>query len=124
MGLVQIVDISCTYPGAAATRSVAGFWSTAIDADDLPTVIPYNRWAIERHYSPDVTGGGREGGNLVVCSEQAWWRCANRTLLYFHAVEKMYVRFAGFIPDVELFDAALFRYGCTMLCYMSSGMTC
>lgn len=44
------------YPGAASSKSTAGFWSTAINAEDLPMVIPFNRWAIEHYYDPNVTG--------------------------------------------------------------------
>lgn len=54
--VTHIFGISCIYPGAAATESVPGFWSTASKAADLPVVVPYNRWDIERHYSPEVTG--------------------------------------------------------------------
>lgn len=32
------------------------------------------------------------------------------SLLLVHAVEKMYVRFAAFLSDVEAFDTELFRY--------------
>ena len=50
------MGLSCAYPGPAAEASVAGFWGAAAVGADLPTVIPYDRWAIERHYSPDITG--------------------------------------------------------------------
>ena len=56
-GVTEIVGLSCAYPGAAAADSVSGFWGAAVAGTDLPTDIPYDRWAIERHYSPDVTGG-------------------------------------------------------------------
>ena len=56
-----------------------GFWAKAARGADLQTVIPLERWSLERCYSLDV------------------------------AVDKMYARFAGFIPDVESFDAAAFR---------------
>ena len=56
-GVTEIVGLSCAYPGAAAADSVMGFWGAAVAGTDLPTVIPYDRWAIERHYSPDITGG-------------------------------------------------------------------
>jgi len=57
----------------------AGFWSKAARGADLQGLIPLERWSLERYYAPDV------------------------------AVDKMYVRFASFIPDVESFDAAAFR---------------
>ncbi|PSC74792.1 Polyketide synthase [Micractinium conductrix] len=78
-GMTEIAGLSCTYPGTAAIGGVSEFWHAAIVGADLPTVVPHNRWSIERHYSPDV------------------------------AVNKMYVRFAAFLPGVDTFDAALFR---------------
>lgn len=54
--LTHIVGMSCVYPGAASSKSVTGFWLTAINAEDLPMVIPFNRWAIEQYYDPIVTG--------------------------------------------------------------------
>ncbi|PSC67708.1 non-ribosomal peptide [Micractinium conductrix] len=78
-GMTEVAGLSCTYPGTAAIGGVSGFWNAAIVGADLPTVVPHNRWPIERHYSPDV------------------------------AVNKMYVRFAAFLPGVDTFDAALFR---------------
>ena len=48
--------------------------------DNLQTLIPHERWAIEPVFAPDV------------------------------AVDKMYVRFGGFLPGVDLFDAAAFRW--------------
>ena len=54
--VTKIVGLSCTYAGPAAAEGVAGFWGAAAAGADLPAVVPYDRWAIERHYSPDVTG--------------------------------------------------------------------
>lgn len=56
-----------------------GFWAQAARAADLPAAIPFERWSLERAYSPEV------------------------------AVNKMYARFAGFVPDAAEFDAAAFR---------------
>ena len=56
-----------------------GFWNKASQNADIPSLIPHERWAIEAAYAPDVTAN------------------------------KMYVRFAGFLPGVEAFDADAFR---------------
>ena len=45
----------------------------------MQTLIPHERWALEPAYAPEV------------------------------ATDKMYVRFGGFLPTVDLFDAAAFR---------------
>ena len=50
-----------------------------LQGDDLQTVIPHERWAVEPVYAPNV------------------------------ATDKMYVRFGDFLPGVDLFDAAAFR---------------
>lgn len=65
-----------------AGSSVGGlgsFWKQAKEAMDLPEQIPLERWPINRVYSPDVS------------------------------INKMYVRFAGFLPHGDCFDAAAFR---------------
>ena len=54
--MTEVAGLSCTYPGTAAIGGVSGFWNAAIVGADLPTVVPHNRWPIERHYSPDVAG--------------------------------------------------------------------
>ena len=56
-----------------------GFWVGALQAADLPQAVPHERWALQRHYAAAP------------------------------AVGKMYVRHAGFLPDVAAFDAAAFR---------------
>ena len=56
-----------------------------LQGDDLQTLIPHERWAMEPAYMPDV------------------------------ATDKMYVRFGGFLPGVDLFDAAAFRYAASGL---------
>lgn len=52
----EIVGVSCMYPGAAAETGLAGFWQTAIDGGDVPSVVPYDRWAIERYHEPEAVG--------------------------------------------------------------------
>lgn len=58
---------------------LGSFWNQAWKAMDLPEQIPLERWPINRVYSPDVS------------------------------INKMYVRFAGFLPHGDCFDAAAFR---------------
>ena len=55
-------------------------FSAATTAADIPSLIPCERWSIERAYSPDVM------------------------------VDKTYVRHAGFLQSVQDFDAAAFRW--------------
>ena len=54
--VTEVVGLTCAYPGPAAAGGVAGFWGAAVAGADLPAAIPYDRWAIERHYSPEVAG--------------------------------------------------------------------
>lgn len=73
-------ETGCTaFTGPEEEGGPSGFWSKAARGADLQQLIPLERWSLERCYSPDV------------------------------AVDKMYARFAGFIPGVEAFDAAAFR---------------
>ena len=65
--------------GDAQKDGLESFWEKACKEADIPCLVPNERWAIEKVYSPDVI------------------------------VNRMYVRFAGFLPNVEAFDAALFR---------------
>ena len=69
--------LACT--GPEGEDGVEGFWAQAAHGADLPAAIPFERWSLERAYSPEV------------------------------AVNKMYARFAGFIPGAAEFDAAAFR---------------
>lgn len=78
-GTTWVVGLSCAYPGLATEDSVQGFWHTAIMGEDLPSTIPPGRWDIDLLYTPDG------------------------------AIERMYVRFAAFLPEIECFDASLFR---------------
>lgn len=55
-GVTEIVGVSCIYPGQAAVNGVEGFWASAAECADLPGGVPFSRWDIERHYTPDVTG--------------------------------------------------------------------
>lgn len=72
-GVTELVGLSCIYPGKAADHNTgaAGFWSSAIMAEDLPSVVPHNRWDIESHYSADVAGqcvgwqAAASGGNKL-----------------------------------------------------------
>jgi hypothetical protein len=59
-----------------------------LQGDDLQTLIPHERWAVEPVFAPDV------------------------------AVDKMYVRFGGFLPGVDLFDAAAFRWVALQPCQL------
>ena len=68
------------FAGEAAVASYDGFWQSAISAQDLPSTLSLERWAIHSHYSPTVSPG------------------------------KMYVRHAALLPDPAAFDAAAFRY--------------
>ena len=65
--------------GEAQAAGASGFWAAASASHNLPSTIPVERWSIERFYAPDV------------------------------GVDKMYVRFAAFLSDVDAFDAAAFR---------------
>ena len=61
----------------------------------MQTLIPHERWALEPAYAPDV------------------------------ATDKMYVRFGGFLPSVDLFDAAAFRsFGLNLTVILHRRSTC
>jgi acyl carrier protein len=53
--LTEVVGASCIYPGSAAYDNMSGFWGAAAAGQELCTVIPANRWDIDRAYSPEVT---------------------------------------------------------------------
>lgn len=99
--VTQIVGMSCAYPGRAdpaaygpmATLSpspltpaaisgggAGAFLATALWGDDLPRLIPAERWDMEAAYAPDV------------------------------AIHHTYVRHAGFLAGVDRFDADAFRW--------------
>jgi acyl transferase domain-containing protein len=67
------------FAGAKDATSVEAMFSAAAGATDIPSLLPFERWSIERAYSPDVV------------------------------VDKTYVRHAGFLQSVQDFDAAAFR---------------
>ena len=95
--LTQIVGVSCAYPGRSdpaalgppaalspsaltpSTTSSGAFLAAAMAGDDLPRLIPAERWDIEAAYAPDV------------------------------AIDHTYVRHAGFLSAVDCFDAEAFR---------------
>lgn len=68
------------HAGSADAKSPDQMFEAALAAEDIPSLIPHSRWPIERVYAPDV------------------------------AVDKMYVRHAGFLSSAQDFDAAAFRY--------------
>ncbi|KAK9803914.1 hypothetical protein WJX72_004698 [[Myrmecia] bisecta] len=74
-----VVGMASRYPGSEA--GLSGFWTTIAQSGDLPTIVPLDRWDIERAYSPDAAS----------------------------AKMTMYVRFAAFCGGVGDFDAALFK---------------
>lgn len=74
---VGVLSVSCRYPHSI--HSMEAFSLAALDAADLPQVVPWSRWNIDRFYSP--VAGGNNG---------------------------IYARFGAFINGVELFDAQLF----------------
>lgn len=78
--MCQSVTKCAAFSGPEEESGPKGFWSKAARGAELQQLIPLERWSLERCYSPNV------------------------------AVDKMYARFAGFIPGVEAFDAAAFRY--------------
>lgn len=109
-GVTEVTGLACMYPGQAGAEGsgAAGFWRSALGGDDLPCAIPYNRWDVDRHYAPDVTGAM----HALLCSSRFALRDPSLTPTPTPpaaAVDKMAVRFAAFIPGVEAFDAALFR---------------
>ena len=59
--------------------SLTAMHTAAVCGKDIPCQIPFERWSIEAAYDPTV------------------------------AIDKMYVRQAGFIDGVENFDASVFR---------------
>jgi len=76
---ILTVFTGCNSAVGPSKDGLQGFWEKASQNADIPSLIPHERWAIEPAYAPEVT------------------------------VDKMYVRFAGFLPSVEAFDASAFR---------------
>ena len=79
----EISAISCRYPGAATAGNDPGdgFWKSFCGSAELQSVVPFDRWDMERAYSPDM------GADNM----------------------RFYARFAAFCTGVQLFDAAAFR---------------
>ena len=75
---VVVLSMSCRYP--QSIHSMESFSSAAHDCMDLPQVVPWTRFDIERMYSP-VSGGQNSS---------------------------IYARFGAFIENVEQFDGQLF----------------
>lgn len=65
--------------GSKDACGLEAMFLAAVAGQDIPSEVPHERWSIERAYAPEV------------------------------AVDKMYVRHAGFLSGVQEFDAATFR---------------
>jgi Beta-ketoacyl synthase, N-terminal domain len=63
-----------------ARAGTSAFWQAVRDEVNVPVEVPLQRWDVDRYFSPDVT-----------------------TKL------EMYVRFGGFVEDLDAFDSGLFR---------------
>ena len=81
----SIWETLSTAAGPGGAEGLGGFWTGAVQATDLPQAVPHERWALQLHYAAAP------------------------------AVGKMYVRHAGFLPDVAAFDAAALRRALAML---------
>ena len=68
---------------------MAGMHAAAVAGADVPSQTPFERWSMERAYSPEV------------------------------AIDKVYVRQAGFLTGVQNFDAAAFRSPSQPACWSS-----
>jgi hypothetical protein len=60
---------------------IGGFWESLKTERNLPTVVPHQRWDIDAYYVPEARGD-----------------------------LSMYVRLGTFLQDIDIFDAAFFRY--------------
>lgn len=81
--LTDLVSAACLYPGHAAASlsgGLSGFWAAAAAGASLQAPVPPQRWDLDWCYSAEAAPG---------CS---------------------YARFAAWTEDVDLFDAAAFRY--------------
>jgi acyl transferase domain-containing protein/acyl carrier protein len=72
-----VVSLSCRYPHSI--YDAESFTSAAYNAIDLPQIVPWNRWNIDKMYEPNSGTS-----------------------------ESIYARFGAFIEGVENFDAHLF----------------
>ena len=75
----HVIGLSARYPGSHGS-GMAGFWATLAAAEDLPRVVPAQRWDIEQYFAPE----------------------ASRALT-------MNVRLGAFVADIDAFDPAYFR---------------
>ena len=75
----HVIGLSARYPGSYGL-GMAGFWATLAAAEDLPRVVPAQRWDIEQYFAPE----------------------ASRALT-------MNVRLGAFVVDIDVFDPAYFR---------------
>jgi 3-oxoacyl-(acyl-carrier-protein) synthase/acyl carrier protein len=80
----EVAAISCRYPGAATEGgdSSSLFWNAFSSSAELQAVVPFDRWDMERAYSPEMGSDN----NM-----------------------RFYARFAAYCTGVQLFDAAAFH---------------
>ena len=52
---IQLVGLACKLPSRA--EGLAGFWAVAAGCLDVQTVIPQERWDLERVYAPEAGAG-------------------------------------------------------------------
>ena len=76
--ITHVLGTSSNYPGNGT--GVSGFWTSLISEEDLPRMVPFERWDLERYYVPEMRGD-----------------------------LSMYVRMASFVDELEHFDTNLFR---------------
>ncbi|KAK9841826.1 hypothetical protein WJX81_005522 [Elliptochloris bilobata] len=76
----KLVAVACRYPGSEPNDGQAHFAETLRGEANLPSPAPLQRWDMEKYYAPEAAGG-----------------------------LTMYVRLGAFVPDIDSFDAALFR---------------
>ena len=79
-GSADLVGLSGQYPGSHGS-GIAGFWLALATQEDLPGVVPLQRWDIEQYYAPE----------------------ASRNLT-------MSVRLASFLHSIDTFDHTYFRF--------------
>ena len=82
----DIIGVSARYPGSHGS-GLAAFWAAFAAAEDLPRVVPAQRWGVEQYFAPD----------------------ASRALT-------MNVRLGAFVADFDAFDPAYFRCGLRLTC--------
>ena len=55
-GSIQVVGLACKLPSSA--QGLAGFWGVAAASRDVQSVVPRDRWDLERVYAPEAGAGG------------------------------------------------------------------